>query len=318
MMPRAPDRAIKLDTKPGAIAVSPSGEEIVAALTNGTIQVFSISGHLLRSFRSEAESYGNRRGPFHRWTQLAFSGDGRLLAGVRGGRHLGLLDARDGRELFAFDGHEDVINSLALSHDGSLLATASNDCTIALWKSASGSRVFSFAGAVGEASSVALSPAGDQVAGGWSDADVRIVNATTGRQEYTVAGLSMAAFALAFSPDGRLLACGCADGVVSVTDAATGGRRGKLVRHPTPVGFVAFSQDARLLASVGLSMNPETREAEVRVGWVAGSNDSVEPIGVSHWNVLAFTSDGTAHLVDVEGLTLRIWDVRGPTPESRA
>jgi WD40 repeat protein len=314
-VPRPPDRTIKLEEKPGAFAVSPSGEEIVAASRDGTIQVFSISGEKRRAFRSDG--YGNRKGPIHRWIQLAFSGDGRLMAGVRGRQHVAVLDAGDGRELFAFQAHEDVINALALSRDGSLLATAGNDGTIVLWKSADGSRVLSFAGSFGEGASIALSPEGDRIAGGWTDADVRIVS-ISGREVCAVADLSMAAFALAFSPDSRLLACGCADGVVSITDAATGERRGRPALHPTPVGFVAFSQDSRFLASVGLSMNPGTREAEVRVGRVDGSAGFVESIGVSHWNVLAFTSDGTAHVVDVEGPNLRIWDVRGPTPESRA
>ncbi len=307
-MVRPPDRTIKTAAPVSALAFAPSGDEIGASLKNGSFQVWSSAGQALRAWSSGEKGDD----------ALAFSADGRLLAAARGEGIVALSDAKNGRPGRSFKAHKGPITGLSFSRDGSLLGTASDDGTIALWKTADGSLVFSFAGALGEAAAVAVSPAGDRVAGAWTDSDVRLVNAATGRLEHAITDLPMTAFALAFSSDGRLLACGCADGVVSLREAATGEKRGEPHRHAAPVGAVAFSRDSRLVASVGISMNPGTRESEVRVGPVPTGDASVESIGVTEWNAIAFTPDGTAHVVCVEKDTLKIWDVREPKPATKA
>jgi WD40 repeat protein len=165
---------------------------------------------------------------------------------------------------------------------------------------------------------VAVAPAGDRVAAAFSDLDVRLVDAATGSVMATISDLDMAAFCLAFSPDGRLLACGCADGRVSVRDAATGARVRPDVRHSEPVGAVAFTPDGAFVASVGLSMNPATREASVRATSASAGVARTDVLGVLPHVGLGISVDGTTHVVSPGPEGLRVWDVAPVRPESRA
>ena len=129
----------------------------------------------------------------------------------------------------------------------------------------------------------------------------------------------MAAFCLAFSPDGRRLACGCADGCVIDPRRGDGLARAGRQRHAEPVGAVAFSPDGTWVTSVGLSMNPATREASVRTMSVSKSVVVTDVLGVLPFVTLGFSADGTAHVASPERRRWRARVGRAPLrPESRA
>jgi WD40 repeat protein len=306
-MGRPPDRAFQAEGRRTAGAIEPLGDSLAVALADGTVRVYGPAGDVRRTWKGGETGLG----------ALAFSGDGlRLAGGGRDGR-VRVADPKTGREVGSFAAHAYRIRALAASRDGGVVATAAKS-EAAAFRAEGGARLFTLDSSFAEVSAVAVSPAGDRVAVAFTDVDVRLVDAATGRVAATISDLDMAAFSLAFSPDGRLLAFGCADGRVSIRDAVTGARVRADVRHAEPVGAVAFSPGGSWVASVGMSMNPSTREASVRATPVPAGADITETLGLLPNVVLGFSADGSAHVASPDGSGVRIWDVAPPRPESRA
>lgn len=306
-MARAPDHVFAVDVRPTAGATEPVGDSLAASFPDGTLRVYGPGGDVRRSWKAGEKGFG----------ALAFSRDGgRLVGGGRDGR-VTVADAKTGREVGSFSAHAYRVRSLGVSRDGGVVATAAGS-EAAAFRVESGARLFTLGSPFAEVTDVAVSPGGDRVAVAFTDVDVRLVDAATGRVAITISDLDMAAFALAFSPDGRLLACGCADGRVSIRDAASGARVRADVRHAEPAGAVAFSPDGAWVTSVGMSMNPATREASVRTTSVPGDGVATESLGVLPYVSLGFSADGTAHVASPGPEGVRVWDVRRPTPGSRA
>jgi WD40 repeat protein len=298
-MGRPPDTILRIEGRPTSGTREPIGERLAVCFADGTLRVYGSRGEVLREWKPAEKGF----------VALAFSPDGRRLAGGAKSGNVVVLDAESGRTLSSFGAHRQAVEALALSKDGTVVASAAGPEAAGF--RAAGSRLFGFTSPVAEVSAVAVAPTGELVAIALTDVDVRILDPVSGRVAVSVADFDMAPFCLAFSPDGRLLACGCADGTVSIRDAATGGRVRGDVRHAEPVAAVGFSPDGSRLVSVGLSMNPGTREASVRTTSVKGDVSSSDVLGVLPDVSLGFTRDGVAHVVSPGEAGARIWNVRG-------
>lgn len=308
MMGRPPDHLFQLEARASAGTSEPLGDSLAVSFPDGTLRVYGPGGDVRRAWKAGEKGF----------VALSFSGDCRRLVGGGPDGRVWVVESSDGRGLASFPAQPAKIEALAVSRDGSVIATAAGS-EAAAFRTAGGARLFTASSAVSEVSAVAVAPAGDLVAAAFTDVDVRLVESSTGRVFATIADLDMAAFCLAFSPDGRRLACGCADGRVSIRDVATGLRVRADERHAEPVGALAFSPDGTWVTSVGLSMNPGTREASVKTTSVANSIVVSDVLGVMPFVTLGFSPDGTAHVASPErGVGMRMWDVRTLRPESRA
>jgi serine/threonine protein kinase/WD40 repeat protein len=78
---------------------------------------------------------------------LAWSDDGRMLAGGCVDHSAYIWDAESGALLQKCVGHDGEVVRIAFSHSGSLLATASHDGTLRLWDPFTGGQLLSFTGA---------------------------------------------------------------------------------------------------------------------------------------------------------------------------
>jgi hypothetical protein len=150
---------------------------------------------------------------------LAFSPDGRLLAGNGADTLVRVWRVPEGRELFVWPGHTDVVVHLAWSPDGRHLATGSQDETIKVWDLTTGRESRTFQGHRGAVQAVAFSPDGRRLASASLDKTVKVWDLATGEESLTLRGHSDAVYTLAFSPDGLRLASAGSDGVVLVWDA---------------------------------------------------------------------------------------------------
>ena len=127
--------------RPTPVAFSPDGRTLAASthepdLTGGVTHRMVLwellTGRECASFPAHSLHYTYSK------NGLAFSADGRLLAGScssswEQGKSLLVWDLATRKELGPFRGHLDLVNALAFSPDGGRLATASGDTTVLIW-----------------------------------------------------------------------------------------------------------------------------------------------------------------------------------------
>ncbi|MFI9435143.1 AAA family ATPase, partial [Streptosporangium sp. NPDC052375] len=243
---------------------------------------------------------------------VAFSPDGRTLAGGSYDGTVRLWDVKTRRGLGVLRTGPDVISSVAFSPDGRTLAGGSYDGTVRLWDARTHTPVGGpLTGHTSSINSLAFSPDGRTLATGGADRTARLWDMTTRRQlGGPLTGHTDTVNSVAFSPDGRTLATGGADRTARLWDMTT--RRqlgGPLTGHTDTVNSVAFSPDGRTLATGG-----QDRTARL---WDARTHTPIGTPLTGHTNAVnsvAFSPDGTALATGGQDNAVRLWDVATRTP----
>jgi WD40 repeat protein len=229
---------------------------------------------------------------------LDWSPDGRLFVteGPEGSRLVDIRDARNGRRVRAFRGHDADVNLVAFSADGSMLATTGDDGMVKVWDPHTGRRLHVFKGKAGPVWGAAFTPDGSRLAATWqADQAVRIYDLDSGRRVAETAPVP-AALATSFSPDGRRLAVATFAGPGLVLDARSGRRLFDLAGAPSP--SVAWSPNGRWIATAG--QDRRVRVLDARTGRVrftlAGHTSDVVSVDWSadSRRLASGSSDGTA------------------------
>ncbi len=134
---------------------------------------------------------------------VAFSPDGRWLAGGGTDAIVKIWDAATGDELLRLPGHKGIVTNLAFAPDGQRLASGADDGAIRIWD---------------------VSPTGN-------------------REWLTLDGHNWVMFGVDFSPDGSLLVTASWDGAVKLWDAQTGAALGEIVTDEWRKFSVEFTAD---------------------------------------------------------------------------
>ncbi|UCG32709.1 MAG: protein kinase [Phycisphaerales bacterium] len=230
---------------------------------------------------------------------LAFSPDGRWLAGGSRGRSLvQAWSTTTGAVERVFTGDDQLGGSIAFSPDGNLLAAGVRNGEIYVWDTATCARLHVLRGHQGAETVVAWAPRGDRLASGSYDTTVRLWDARTGFELMTCKGHTEKVQRVAFSPTGRHIASTSWDNTLRIWDAETGG----LVRTLDGHGWaLAFSPDgARVAARWGLALlvwNIETGTAE---GARLGHTNTITSV--------AFHPDGKRIYTGSADETIKVWD----------
>ncbi|HLJ95397.1 MAG TPA: serine/threonine-protein kinase [Gemmataceae bacterium] len=170
---------------------------------------------------------------------LAFSPDGKRLAGASVGGEVHVWDTQTGQELLSLKDPYGPSAGVAFSPDGKRLASAGK-----VWDAQSGQELLSLKGG----GPVAFSPDGKRLAGGLGD--LTVWDAQTGLELQTwKGGHPDIVMSLVFSPNGKRLVSASRDGTVKVWDAQTGQEMLTLKGHSGYVSTVAFSPEGHRLAS---------------------------------------------------------------------
>jgi WD40 repeat protein len=248
---------------------------------------------------------------------LAFSPDGKQLAGgmFRGG--IKIADWASGEELVSPGKHKRVAVSVACSPDGKVLVSGGgteffaggNDYQklgeVRVWDLAEGKPRGFFRGLTDKVFGVAFSKDGKTIATGSADRTVRLWDATTMKERIVMKGHVDGVSAVAYSPDGTLLVSADWDGTIRFWDPVSGEARGEIAGHPEEIRSVAFSPDGKTIATGGADWMVRLWDAATKeaLGELEGHRGTVY--------ALAFSPDGKTMATGSGDETVRLWDVAG-------
>jgi WD40 repeat protein len=151
---------------------------------------------------------------------VAYSPDGRWLAGSGGDLQVYLWDAHTHRLAKRLAGHRGEITSIAFSRDGRRLVSASIDGTVRVWDVATGECRAELTGHTDEVFAAVFHPEGRRIASAGRDGLIWLWDAVTGQETARLPGHTSYVFSLAFSPDGATLVSGSGDGTLRLWDTA--------------------------------------------------------------------------------------------------
>jgi WD40 repeat protein len=257
LISRARDGLIQWEiatTAPHRLPSVPAMDDVTAMSSDRRLVAGSgyWSDHVVR-LRDSASGKETRSFGKHRCLSLAFSPDGKLLAGGGDGNFV-LWSCLSGKAIWNVLGHGSLFWSLRFSPDGKSIATAGWDHTVGLWDVTSGKQLRKFVGHAAPLCSIAFSPDGKFLASAGFNGKVRLWQVDTGREGRPLLGPQDGARILAFSPDGRLLASGGDRNdpdSIHLWEVLTGDQVEVFHGHDTDVTALEFSRDSRQLACGG-------------------------------------------------------------------
>jgi WD40 repeat protein/DNA-binding SARP family transcriptional activator len=257
-----------------------------------------------------------------------------------------IRDARNGRSLLAFRGHDADINDVAYSPDGTRLATTGDDGAIRVWDPATGTLLAAHQAGSGPVITPSFSPDGTRVVAAWQEQQVvRVIDLQREKQVLEVPGAGGSSFspdgeriaytsrdpgvdtvadartgeviftvrheaeitAAAWSTDGRRYATAAADGLVKVWDTGGGSLRFTVDTPPGPVGAIGWSQDSARLATGGIDGTARVWRVDERGARLVHAIGAHTEGGI--WD-LEFSPDGDRLMTgDVFVDAVKVWDI---------
>jgi len=257
------------------------------------------------------ESVRTLTGDGHRLYAVAFSPDGKFLAGTSwsgGGDKprtgsIQVWDLKTGEATATLASGLGWTWSLAFSPDGKQLL-ASGDMGLEVWDLSTRKAVRSFAG--GAVWQLGLGPDGKKVACCDPDAKtVRVFNHVNGEHLGTLEGFAEVVRATAFAPDGKLLATG-SDTELLLWDAD---KLALVKKIDTPAGWVAFEPGGKTLLTASHDQNgPKQNHIVTRWDLATFEGKPFPPLsGRAGWNVFHLSPDGkTLYSLAVDA-DRRVW-----------
>jgi WD40 repeat protein/tRNA A-37 threonylcarbamoyl transferase component Bud32 len=223
-----------------AIAFSPDGSRIAAALEDGRIQIWDPEKH---------EELAVLRGHTASVNSIAFSRDGKRIVSASSDRTVRAWDATSYAVAAVMRDHQGQVLSVAFSPDGARIASAAEDKTIMIHDAASGALVNTLRGHAKSVTCVAFSPDGARIASGSSDHSARVWDAKSGESVGAPLEHTHAVTCVAFSPDGERIAT-CSDEILRVWKVGRDEAPSALLGHDLTLRSCAFSPDgARIVTS---------------------------------------------------------------------
>jgi WD40 repeat protein len=216
----------------------PAGGRVLGvAAANGAFLVDTASGRIVR-----------RLGGREHATDVAFSGDGRLVA-VATPHRVVLRRSATGDPLRTF-ASPIVVTAVDLSSAGDEVAIADTRGDVQLW-SGDGRLLRVLRGHTRAVTSVAFSPDDQRIATGSIDRTARIWDARTGKLLHVLRGHENDVTSVAFSRDDRFLVTASRDKDARTWDVRSGDPLRVLVGHFAVVSDASFSPDGRWVVTAG-------------------------------------------------------------------
>jgi WD40 repeat protein len=278
---------------------------------------------LVAVFGEDRHAGGDRRCHLH---AVAISPDGKTLAfGLD--KVVRLIDLATGKQQAELTSPrwsaDDTVYTLAFSPDGNVLACGTEQGTLVLWDVATGTELRALATQEPRTFQVAFSPDGALLAAACSGqvGVVKVWKVATGELVFTARTVeTRAAWSVAFSPDGKTLAAGLESGEVRLWEVATGWQVAALSGLGGRVRWLGFHPNGRSLTVAGALAGHTVyiwdlvdRKQRRRLPGPGSPGHGSEVLSG------AWRADG--HLLITAGATdgtVRLWDLGGARPRSRA
>ncbi|MEM9904533.1 MAG: AAA-like domain-containing protein [Cyanobacteria bacterium P01_D01_bin.44] len=278
-----------------SISISPNGQQLVTALSNGTIQRWDFQGNLI------SEPFYGHQGEV---LSIAFSSDGqRIVSGGRD-RTVRLWDLEGNQLGEAFRGHNGEVLSVGFSSDNRRIVSGGKDGTLRLWNLEGDQLGAPLRGHGSAILSVGFSNDDQQVISSSEDGSVRLWEANS---NYPFIGHndSISINGIAFSPDGHLIASISFDKTIRLWDLQGNPIGQPFQGHNGAVEAVAFSPDGRYIVS-------GSDDKTIRL-WDLQGNLIGQPFQGHEDAVwaIAFSPDGQSIVSGSSDRTIRLWDLRG-------
>jgi eukaryotic-like serine/threonine-protein kinase len=192
------------------------------------------------------------------FTDVAYSPDGRLLAGATFAGWTGLWDSASGARRETLSGHRGEVHRIRFSPDGKRLVSAGRDRIIRIWDVPAGDLHLELRGHQSEIWDVGFTADGHHLASvGFHNGEVKFWHAEQApesielRNEQLSAGDPMT-HVLAFSPDGRVLAAAQSGGDLEAWDLVQGRSLFRIDQHAgSGRGWLAIGPKSDVLATLG-------------------------------------------------------------------
>jgi WD40 repeat protein len=258
-----------------ALAISPDGKLLAAAAGGNLVELrerrsgevirtlaaqdvitgvaFAPSGKTLATAGGSLRLWDVERGaavgpPLGEANVLAWSPDGKLLAGGGSDKVVRLWDAATSKPIAALEGHRAEILALAFSPDGKRLLSASGDFTARVWDIEKQTTVATLQGHAAAINAVAYAADGKTLATASNDGTARLWGVTGYRPLATLAHQEPVV-RVTFSPGGQTLITGGEKGTIRLWNTAAGTPRKQLAGHTDAVTGLVILPDGSGLVS---------------------------------------------------------------------
>ena len=309
-----------------SVAFSPDGKQVLTGSWDKTARLWdSQSGSLVRTFTiaEPAPSPAGKMEPSRiqfgfglgapvTKVLIAFSPDGAQVLGGGPNGLLRLWDAKSGKELQAFTGHTNWIDSVAFSRNGTQVL-ASSYATTRLWDVKSGKELRAFAAQTDVIHAAAFSRDGKRILIGGQNGSLRVWDVASGKQTRDFAVGARIVHEWSFAPDGMLAWADMSHllgSPINVWDVSSGkivhaikdpGLKGPMIM-PRVVAL-AFSPDGKRILTGQDDKKVRLRDVQsgTTLHTFAGHTNGV--------NAVAFSPDGKRALTGSYDKTARLWDL---------
>ena len=306
----------------------PSGDE-QSKISGATVPLrsiaFSFDGRKLAAGGGEARKKGMANGTVFVWdlatqrllkklemtdpssvTSVAFSGDGKLLAGASIDGEVRIWNVADGTVKASISAEQQLFG-LGF-WPGQLLAGAMGDGSIQLWDPATGEEKGILGRHSGACRCVSFIGKGEKLVSGGNGRSLKLWD-VAGKKE--LATLHQAErfddlplpVTMAATGDGSTIAIATEDGGVLLRDGRTGDIASTVKLHEETVTSLAFSPDGKTLAT-------GSTDKTIKLVETATGKDRATLKGHTNWiYALAFSHDGKTLASGAYDKTVRLWDV---------
>ncbi len=234
------------DSSVWSIAVTPNGQILVTARSNGEIELIDKqTGSVLNTLTSHA---GVVRA-------IAISPDGEKIVSVGEDQTVKVWQLSTGDLLHTLRGHQGDVLNVAISPDGRAIASVAMDGTTKLWNLSTGALFTTLHNNNRALQTVAFSPNGEILATGGDDHQVKLWHWRNSQLLTTLKGHNESVWSVAFSPDGQYLASGSWDHTIKIWAISDPNFSGSalpartIIGHTDKINSLVFNRDSSILAS---------------------------------------------------------------------